>query len=206
MAQVRVPAKLSDHTLGIKSRRRLKKIFTADDLLHLSGASSDGRCYELVEGKLYEMPPPSPRHGEVTSNIDFLLKTHVRQQRLGRVMAGDPGFVLARNPDTVRGPDVAFISYARFPAGEELPLRYGDLIPDLAVEVVSPSETRPYVREKTASWLAAGVTVVWVVDPRVNEVAVHRADQDTIVLRSDDTLDGSPALPGFTCRVADFFE
>ena len=206
MIQVKERGQHPTNALDIKSRRRLKKIFTADDLLYLSNAATDGRCYELVEGKLYEMPPPSPRHGEVTSNIDFLLKTHVRQQRLGRVMAGDPGFVLARNPDTVRGPDVAYISYARFPAGEELPLRYGDLIPDLAVEVVSPSDTRPDVREKTASWLEAGVQAVWVVDPRTNQVAVHRADQDTLVLRSDDTLDGSPALPGFTCQVADFFE
>lgn len=166
MAQVRERTQRPANSLDINSRRRLKKIFTADDLLNLAESASDGRTYELVEGKLYEMPPPSPRHGEVTSNIDFLLQTHVRQFRLGRVLAGDPGFVLGRNPDTVRGPVVAYLSYQRFPADEELPIHYGDFVPDLAVEVVSPSDTRPYLLQKMEAWLAAGVGVVWIVDPR----------------------------------------
>ena len=205
MAQVRERTQRPTNALDINSRRRLKKIFTADDLLNLSESASDGRCYELVEGKLYEIPPPSPRHGEVTSNIDFLLQTHVRQYRLGRVLAGDPGFVLGRNPDTVRGPDVAYLSYQRFPANEELPIRYGDFVPDLVVEVVSPSDTRPYLQQKMEAWLAASVRVVWIVDPRRREVAVHSADRDSVLLHSDDTLDGSPVLLGFTCQVADFF-
>ena len=158
-----------------------------------------------MEGKLYEMPPPSPRHGEVTSNIDFLLQTHVRQYRLGRVLAGDPGFVLGWNPDTVRGSDVAYLSYQRFPANEELPIRYGDFVPDVAVEVVSPSDTRPYLLQKMEAWLAAGVRVVWIVDPTRRQVAVHSADRDSVLLHSDDTLDGPPVLLGFTCQVADFF-
>jgi Uma2 family endonuclease len=205
MAQVRERTQRPANSLDINSRRRLKKIFTADDLLSLSESASDGRIYELVEGKLYEMPPPSPRHGEVTSNIDFLLQTHVRQFRLGRVLAGDPGFVLGRNPDTVRGPDVAYLSYQRFPADEELPIHYGDFVPDLAVEVVSPSDTRPYLLQKMEAWLAAGVGVVWIVDPRRRQVAIHSADRDTVILHPDDTLDGSPVLPGFTCLVGDFF-
>ena len=205
MAQVKDPPKRATDALHIKSRRRIKKIFTADDLLNLSESASDGRCYELVEGKLYEMPPPSPRHGEVTSNIGFPLQTHVRQYRLGRVLAGDPGFVLGRNPDTVRGPDVAYLSYQRFPANEELAIRYGDFVPDLAVEVVSPSDTRPYLLQKMEAWLAAGVGVVWIVDPRRRQAAVHSADRDSVLLHSDDTLDGSPVLLGFTCQVADFF-
>ena len=205
MAQVRERTQRPTNALDINSRRRLKKIFTADDLLNLSESASDGRTYELVEGKLYEMPPPSPRHGEATSNIDFLLQTHVRQYRLGRVLAGDPGFVLGRNPDTVRGSDVAYLSYQRFPANEELPIRYGDFVPDLAVEVVSPSDTRPYLLQKMEAWLAAGVRVVWIVDPRRRQVAVHSADRDSVLLHSDDTLDGSPVLLGFTCQVADFF-
>ena len=205
MAQVRERTQRPANALDINSRRRLKKIFTADDLLNLSESASDGRTYELVEGKLYEMPPPSSRHGEVTSNIDFLLQTHVRQYRLGRVLAGDPGFVLGRNPDTVRGPDVAYLSYQRFPANEELPIHYGDFIPDLAVEVVSPSDTRPYLLQKMEAWLAAGVGVVWIVDPRRRQVAVHSAGRDAVILQPDDTLDGSPVLPGFTCLVGDFF-
>ena len=80
-------------------------------------------------------------------------------------MAGDTGFILARDPDTVRGPAIAYLSYERFAAEEELALHYGEMIPDLAVEVVSHSDTRRYLLEKTASWLADGIQVVWVVDP-----------------------------------------
>ena len=186
--------------------RRLKDTLTAEDLFDLPSEHTDDGRYELVEGKLYKMPPPGPRHGKVTSNIDFILQIYVRQNRLGRVMAGDTGFILARDPDTVRGPDVAYMSYARFPEDQELPVGYGDFVPDLAVEVVSPSNTRSYLLGKIENWLATGVDAVWIVDPRTNQIAVHRAGQDTLVLRSDDMLDGSPALPGFTCRVADFFE
>ena len=205
MATVERPPKGAAASLGINTRRRLKKVFTADDLLQLSGAASDGRRYELVDGKLYEMPLPSPRHGKIAGNISFVLQTYVRRHGLGRVMVGGAGFLLSSDPDTVRGPDVAFISYQRFPADQELPFHYADLVPDLAVEVVSPSDTRPYLQQKTEAWLAAGVQAVWVVDPRTRQAAIHRADQDALVLHSDATLEGSPALPGFTCQVADFF-
>ena len=96
MAQVSECPKQGANALSVRSRRRLKRIFTADDLLHLPDAP-DGRCYELVGGRLYELPPPSLRHGHVTSNVAFLLETHIRQFRLGRVMAGDTGFILARS-------------------------------------------------------------------------------------------------------------
>jgi Uma2 family endonuclease len=184
---------------------RLKETLTAKDLFRLPSELTEDGCYELLEGKLYKMPPPGPRHGEVTLNIGVILRSFVRVRELGRVMVGDPGFILRRDPDSVRGPDVAYVSYERHPANEDLPSRYIELAPDLAVEVVSPSQTRTYVDEKAAAWLAAGVITVWVVDPRTNQVAVHRAGQAPTVLSSDDTLDGSPALPGFTCRVAEFF-
>ena len=185
--------------------RRLKEPLTAEDLLCLPDEHTDDGCYELVEGKLYKMPPPGFRHGQVTANVTFLLTAHARQYRLGHVLAGDPGFILARDPDTVRGPDVAYISYQRLPAEQELPRGYPDMVPELAVEIVSPSQTGRYVQEKAETWLDAGVLMVWVVDPLRNQVTVHRASQDAVVLSSDDTLDGSPVLPGFTCPVTDFF-
>ena len=204
MTQVKERPKSAAKPPRVTDRRRLKKIFTAEDLLHLPEAP-DGRRYELVEGKLYEMPPPGPRHGYITSNVAFLIETYVRRHRIGRVMAGDTGFLLGRDPDTVRGPDVAYISYERFPEDRELPDRYEDILPELAVEVVSPSDTRRYVREKAEAWLAAGVAVVWVLDPRIGEVTVYRAGRGTSVFHGEETLDGAPALPGFSCRVADFF-
>ena len=204
MAQVKERGKQAVNGLNAKSRRRLKKLFTADDLLHLPEAP-DGRCYELVEGRLYEMPPPGQRHGRVTLKIGILLETHAQQYAVGRAIAGDPGFILAHNPDTVRAPDVAYISYERLPADQEFPLQYNDIVPELAVEVVSPSDTSREIREKADSWLRAGVQMVWVVYPETRQVAVYLTDRDPLALQSDDTLDGFPALPGFTCRVADLF-
>ncbi len=204
MAQVKERGKQAANVLNPKSRRRLKKVFTADDLLHLPEAP-DGRCYELVEGRLYEMPPPGQRHGRVTLKIGILLEAHAQRHGLGRAIAGDPGFILARNPDTVRAPDVAYISYERLPADQEFPLQYNDIVPELVVEVASPSDTSRHIQEKAESWLRAGVQTVWVVYPDTRQVTVYRAERDAVILQPDDTLDGSPALPGFTCRVAEFF-
>ena len=99
---------------------------------------SDSRRLELVNGKIYEMPPANGRHADVAGNIAGILWPQVRRNRLGRTQAGDPGFILRRTPDTVRAPGVAFVSYDRLPVGE-LPEEYLPLAPDLAIEVVSPS-------------------------------------------------------------------
>ena len=191
--------------MDVKSRRRPKTKFIARDLLYLSDACMDGRRYELIEGKLYEMPPPGARHGELTMTIGELLRTYVRQHRLGRVLVGDPGFVLRRNPDTVRGPDVAYISYQRFPQGQ-LPDGYLDLAPDLAVEVVSPGDRPTHVQEKVQEWLGAGVQVVWVVNPRNSSVTTYRSEAEPVALTGGDVLYGAPALLDFSCRVSDLFE
>ena len=192
------------NALSISSRRRLKKIFTADDLLFLSSAVVDGRRYELIEGRLYEMPPIGAPHGEITANICSLLRAHVKQHELGRIFVGDPGFILQRDPDTVRAPDVAFVSYRRLPHGD-LPEGFLQLAPDLAVEVVSPSNRPREILEKADAWLQAGVQVLWVVYPRTRSIDVHRPRHDVLTLSSDEMLEGSPALPGFSCQVGELF-
>lgn len=204
MTQVKERSKSPAKTPRVTDRRRLKKIFTAEDLLHLPD-SPDGRRYELVEGKLYEMPPPGQRHGRVTLRAGMLLETYAQQHQLGRVIAGDPGFLLGRDPDTVRAPDVAFVSYQRLPADREFPLQYNDIVPEIAIEVVSPSDTERYIREKAQSWLQSGVREVWAVDPATRQLTVYRPGQDSLVLQEGDTLADSTPLPGFTCFVADFF-
>ena len=95
--------------------RTLKKLFTAEELLHLPTV---GRRLELVKGKVYEMPPAGARHGDVAMEIGALLRTHVRANQLGRVFAAETGFILRRDPDTVRAPDAAFVSGHRLPEGE----------------------------------------------------------------------------------------
>jgi Uma2 family endonuclease len=120
--------------MQVRSLRTRKTMFTADELLHLSAT---GRRYELVKGELFEMPPAGARHGDVAMQIGALLNAHIRTHQLGKVFAAETGFILRRDPDTVRAPDASFVSQERLPTGE-LPTGFMELPPDLAVEVVSP--------------------------------------------------------------------
>ncbi len=185
----------------IPKRRTLKTLFTAEELLYLP---SNGRRLELVEGKIYEMPPANGRHADIAGVTASILGPHIRSNRLGRILVGDPGFILRRNPDTVRAPDVAFVSYDRLPVGE-LPEQYLPLAPDLAIEVVSPSNRTPEVLEKVAEWFQAGTRLVWLVYPSRRTVTVYRSIADYVELTEDDTLDGGEVVPGFVCNVGDLF-
>ncbi len=112
--------------------------------------------------------------------------------------------MLARDPDTVLAPDVAFVRRERIPASGA-PATFWNGAPDLAVEVVSPGDTRPQVASKVDTWLAAGARVVWVADPQDESVTVHQRDRAPRRLTAGDTLDGAPLLPGFRLCVADVF-
>ena len=181
--------------------RTLKKLFTAEELLCLP---TTGRRLELVKGKVYEMAPAGGPHGYVAMNIGILLGVHVRADGLGRVFAAETGFILHRDPDTVRAPDAAFISYDRL--GEEaIPDGYLAVAPDLVVEVVSPSDTRREVREKVEEWLRAGVRLVWVIYPVTRSADVYRSLDYVSHLSEDDVLDGEDVVPGFACRLGELF-
>lgn len=147
-------------------------ISTADQLFHK--AAGLGRC-ELVRGELRMVSPAGSRHGAVTLRIATLLANHVDANRLGQVFAAETGFILARNPDTVRAPDVAFVRRGRLETG--LPTGYFPGPPDLAVEVLSPDDRPAAVAAKTADWLAAGTRLVWVVDPATRSLAAHAAEE-----------------------------
>jgi len=151
------------------------------------------------------MPPAGWGHGEETSVIDGSLGSYVRMHRLGRVLVGDPGFLLTTAPDTVRAPDVAFIRQERIPAG--LSRRgYFPGAPDLAVEVISPNDLYTEVDEKVGEWLEHGTLLVFVVNPRRRTVAIHRPGQSVRILGIDDTLDGEDVVPGWSLAVRDLFE
>ena len=181
--------------------RTLKKLFTAEELLCLP---TPGRRLELVKGKVYEMAPAGGRHGGGAMNMGTFLNVHVRSNGLGRVFAAETGFILRRNPDTVRAPDAAFVSTNRLPAGE-IPDGYIDLAPDLVVEVVSPSDRRREVREKVEEWLRAGVRLVWVLNPVTRSASAYRSLDDIRHLTEDDILDGEDVAPGFACRLGELF-
>jgi Uma2 family endonuclease len=173
-------------------------ITTADELLR---AGDIGRC-ELVRGRLVMMNPTGYDHGRVTTTLTLAIGNHVRSHGLGTVCTGEPGFVLSRDPDTVRAPDVAFVRAGREPATSR---GFFPGPPDLAVEVLSPDDRPGYVREKVAEWLEAGTRAVWVVDPRKRTVTVHGPAAETRVLRDTDTLRGGDVLPGFAVAVREIF-
>src|SRR5712692_6764484 len=147
-----------------------KTLYTIDDLYHLP---DDGRRYELLDGELVEMAPANLHHGDLMLTIGSLIRAHVRPRRLGWVVVGDPGIVLGRDPDRVRAPDVAFFSRNRFAVGP-LPATFSDVVPDLVVEIISPSDRVSAVRQKTEDWLRAGVRLVLNVDPKNRTVEVAR--------------------------------
>jgi Uma2 family endonuclease len=175
------------------------RLLTADDLWRMPG---DQRR-ELVRGELRMRAPAGYEHGLVVMRLSRLLANHVQAAGLGDVLGAETGFRLLRHPDTVRAPDLAFVRRARVPS--ERPLAYWIGAPDLAVEVVSPSDALEQIEEKIDDYLAAGTSAVWVVNPRRRSVTIHRAGQNPVVLRQTDTLDGGDLVPGFVCRVAELF-
>jgi Uma2 family endonuclease len=159
--------------------------------------------FELVRGEVIELPPPNKPHGRVCINIGFLLETYVRQRNNGYVTSNDSGVILARDPDTVRGPDVAVYEDAGSYA--ELHPKYGEVPPRLAVEVLSPNDKVGKVVSKITDYLNGGVDLVWLVDPEACSVTVYRTGKSQYELKGDAELTGDDVLPGFHCRVADFF-
>ena len=175
---------------------------TADDLWR---KPDDGLRHELVRGELTMMTPAGGPHGEVAIAVGAVLRTHVRAKKLGKVFGAETGFVIARNPDTVRAPDAAFLSKEHVPAGG-LPDGFVPFAPDIAVEVLSPSDSHLDVEEKIEQWLQAGTALVWVVNPRGRTVTIHRSQRDPRVLRENDLLGGEDVCPGFSVKVSELFE
>jgi Uma2 family endonuclease len=176
---------------------------TAEELLRLP--TGMGERYELVLGELKIMSPAGSRHGLIALSIGSLLRQAVRRGRLGAAFGAETGFVLSRDPDTVRAPDVAFVAAARLPPGD-LPDGYFPGAPDLAVEVISPSEAAAEVQRKVNEYFEAGARLVWVVYPDTRQVVVYRSARESLTLLADDTLDGGDLIPGFASRVAELFE
>jgi Uma2 family endonuclease len=174
---------------------------TADELFVMP---DDGFRYELVRGELRRIPPAGREHGAVIMNIGTPMHQFVRTHNLGVVFGAETGFKIASDPDTVRPPDLAFVRRERIPE-EGIPRGFWPGAPDLAVEVVSPGDTYTEVEEKVHNWLNAGTRMVLVVNPRTRTLAVSTSHHDVMRMTEADTLDGGEVLPGFTCRVREFF-
>ncbi len=165
-----------------------------------------GKRAELWRGEVREYMPASPKHGKVALNIGAEIHAFARQHQLGVAFAAETGFIL-RTPagESVLAPDVAFIRKERLPEGE-FPAGFCPIVPDLVVEVVSPSDSYADVREKVSEWLAGGVPLVWVVDPQRRVVEVWRAGEPVQTLSEGDTLSGDPILPNFQIKVSALLE
>lgn len=173
-------------------------LLTAEELLDLH---IPDKHVELVRGVLVVREPPGGRHGRIAMNLAVELVNHVRAHQLGVVYAAETGFTLARHPDTVRAPDVAFIRRERLPHPE--PLGYPELAPDLVVEVLSPGNRPGELLAMIADWLSAGTKLVWVIDPDRRVARVYRVDGTEAIVSAAQTLDGEDVVPGFSCSLAD---
>jgi len=175
---------------------------TADELFNMP---DNGGRYELVRGELREMSPAGARHGNVGYKIGLILGAHIEANRLGMGYCAETGFRLASNPDTVLAPDFAFVVAERAAV-------FGDVIsflpgpPDLAVEVISPSQSYTDIEEKTLTYLEHGTRVVVLADPDKRRLVIRRPDQKPVILGEADRFELTDLLPGFSTVVKSFFE
>ena len=161
---------------------------------------NDFEGYEYVKGELVPMAPPSMEHGEISIKVIRYLDLHVHTHQLGHLYTAETTFQLG---DRVVKPDVAFVSTNRLPEDR----RQGSPVPpDLAVEIVSPSDKHYDITEKAFAYLKAGTRLVWVIEPVAKTVMVYRSETDFTLLTSEDTLTGEDVVEGFTCPVAQLFE
>ncbi len=179
-----------------------QKLLTAEEFGRLP---ETGRRHELVRGRIVEMNMPFPRHGQVCITIGAIVHNYARQKKAGHVVGNDAGVITERGPDTVRGADVAFYSYARVPEGP-LPIRYLEVPPDVVFEVLSPSDRRPKTMAKVAEYLEAGVRVVAVVDPERESISLERPEGPPVILGAADELVIPEIGPDFRVAVREIFE
>jgi len=175
----------------------MSQLMTVEELLQ---TNVPNKRTELVRGRLIVHEPPGGRHGYVAANLAFRLNQHVDLTGAGAVFVGDVGFTLHRDPDAVRGPDVAFVRKDRLP--QPIPNTYLEFAPDLVVEVLSHTDRPGEMLAKVGDWLDARARLVWVVDPERRLARVYREDGTEDVLDEADQLLGEDVLPGFSCALA----
>jgi Uma2 family endonuclease len=161
------------------------------------------KWFELVRGEIIELPPSMKRHGAVCGNSAGILSNYTFQQGKGYITTNDSGVILERDPDTVRGPDVAL--YEDAATFDELHPKYGEVPPRLAVEVMSPNDRASFMTRKVMDYLRSGVALVWLLDPEARTLTVYRSDRGPRQLSEGDEVTEEDILPGFRCNVADFF-
>jgi len=161
----------------------------------------DGRVYELVDGEIL-VSPAGMRHSEIAVKIAVNLATFLEKHPIGKVYSENVGIILPNR--NVRCPDVTFVRTEKLPGGKS-PNTFGELVPDLAVEVLSPNDSLKEVGRKVGEFLECGVPLVWVVDAERETVTVYRSLSDARQYAAENTITAEPVLPGFACKVSRFF-
>lgn len=186
-------AKEGQHITPVSLPAELPKM-TLEEFLE-----SDLEGYEYIKGELIPMPPTSGEHGDISMNLISVLNSYVRENQLGRIYAPDTGFQIG---ERVLMPDIAFVSTDRLPTDRS---KAFSIPPDLAVEVVSASDTLRRVEDKVFAYLEAGTQLVWVISPVAKTVTVYRSDTEITTVTRNETLSGEDVVKGFTCQVAELF-
>lgn len=170
-----------------------------------SALPDDGRQTELVRGRIVEMPPTNFRHGVVCNRIGRVIGNYVEERKLGWVVSNDAGVITRRDPDTVRGPDIAYFSYSRIPQ-DASPQGYPAVAPELVFEVRSPSDRWQAITAKAGEYLTAGVLVVCVLDPETQSVGIYTANDFPLRKTAEEELTLPDVFPDFRVPVRRFFE
>jgi Uma2 family endonuclease len=160
---------------------------------------------ELVRGEVRSTPPAEAPHGRAATNLVVALAVYVKERRLGWVFGDAVGYELARFPHTVRVPDASLVRADRIPSDGVRPGLFR-FPPDLAIEVLSPSETATLLEEKIRDYATSGTRLIWIVDPMRRTILTIPDDAPVSWLSEGDTLDGGTVVPGFSCPVAEVFE
>jgi Uma2 family endonuclease len=166
--------------------------------------SSEEGSFELIRGEVIQLPPTGGEHGAVGGDTYSVLREFVKAHDLGVVLIGETGYILERDPYTVRAPDVSFLSKSRLVDGKP-PRSFIPGAPDLAVEILSPSDALPSAEAKARMYLRAGGQTVWILNPVDQTLRIYRNGEETQVRGPNDEADAEPALPGFRCPVARLF-
>jgi Uma2 family endonuclease len=188
--------------MGFSMSTLTRKLLTAEEFARMP-TPVDGSRQELVRGEVITMPPPSHLHGRVQIKVGYVFESFLSKNPIGQATVNS-GVITETGPDSVRGPDVAFWSIERMPLDAE-PVVYANVAPDLCVEILSPSNRTHRMQEKVREYFASGVRMVWVVNPDQRTVTIYRQPSEGRTLWEDAIITGEDVLPGFECRIADFF-
>jgi Uma2 family endonuclease len=180
------------------------KLLTAGEFFDwVHQPENEARHYELNRGKVVEVSRPGERHGLVCANVATMLNLYARKRRKGYALCNDPGVILERDPDTVRGPDVVYFEKSK--SYDQMNPKLAEDVPTLAAEILSPSDRIGNMTARVNEFLKAGMALVWLIDPEARDVTVYRPGRNSYRVELGKDLTGDDVLPEFRCPVAEFF-